>query len=161
MNNERYSPDLLAWLERAGEPPQRALIPYTPISDLIEGEWDSSAELLLHLLYYPADRERLLTEAKRRYPHTSTMVYITHPLLGRQLAINSDATDKIFKSVIQNLLGRIAQIQRLHKLQEDLNARLPPQYQPKDTNPPRASTSLPASLPPKPKIPSDHPCVSQ
>ena len=137
MNNEAYSPDLLAWLERAGAPPQRALIPYTPISNLIEVEWDSPYELLLHLRHYPADRKRLLKEAKRRYPNVSTMVYITHPLLGRQLAINSDATDKIFKSVINNLLRWIEQTQRLEKMQEEYNAMLPPEYQLKATNPPQ------------------------
>ena len=65
------------------------------------------------------------------------MVYITHPLFGRQLAINSDATDKIFKSVIKNLLGWIEQTQRLEKLQEEYNARLPPEYQLKAANPPQ------------------------
>ena len=122
MTSLTSSPQIRTWLRQASEPPPFSLILYTPVSNLIAYEWESAADILNHLAYYPADRDQLRAEAHRRSPNHPTLFYIYHPLLQRSLHIISNESDGTFLKSIKHLLWKLEFPQRMKTLQDALTS---------------------------------------
>ena len=114
-------------------------IPYTPIAnDLIPVEWDSATELLTHLLLYPLDRERLLTEVRQRSLNRSQIFYVDHPLLQPKLLIISPTmTDGVFIGIITAAIHRIDYHTYMRHMRHELEVQYP--------SPPRPTISTSGS----------------
>jgi hypothetical protein len=82
------------------ENPLDHYIPFTPSSELITYNWQHATHVLFHLYGHPKERQSLLQEARRRSPNEPQTFYVYHPLIGRDLRIKSNDTDRIFLCAI-------------------------------------------------------------
>ena len=127
-------------------------IPYTPITDnLLAMEWDSTPELLTHLLHFPLDRQLLLAEAHQRSPNHNQIFYVDHPLFQpKLLLISSKMTDGTFVALITSAISQAEYRIYMRHVQQELERRYP------STPRPTVSTSSsPSTLQPRTRTTMD------
>ena len=68
-------------------------------------EWKSQANVLIHLLYRPSERRRILAMAEK-HSNAANIIIVHHPLMQDNLILHPSASDAQLVTAIHLLLAR-------------------------------------------------------